>query len=189
MIEEHYTDTAGYIDQVFGLTHLLGFRFAPRLRDLSSSKLYTIGSPKDFSNIESLIRGQVNMKLIYENYDDVLRIAHSIREEKVSGALIMGKIGSYTHQNKVTRALREMDRIEKTIFILDYLSDKTLRRKVQRGLNKAETMNSLAREIFLGKQGEFRERALQNQLQPASVLSILINAIIIWNTVNLSKIV
>ncbi|KXY71180.1 hypothetical protein AT270_24855 [Bacillus cereus] len=91
MIEKHYTDTAGYTDQVFGLTHLLGFRFAPRLRDLSSSKLYTIGSPKDFSNIESLIRGQVNMKLIYENYDDVLRIAHSIREGKVSGALIYGQ--------------------------------------------------------------------------------------------------
>jgi hypothetical protein len=105
MIEEHYTDTAGYTDQVFGLTHLLGFRFAPRLRDLSSSKLYTIGSPKDFSNIEGLIRGQVNMKLIYENYDDVLRIAHSIREGKVSGALIMGKLGSYTRQNKVAKAL------------------------------------------------------------------------------------
>ncbi|PFJ39484.1 DDE transposase [Bacillus thuringiensis] len=187
IIEEHYTDTAGYTDQVFGLTHLLGFRFAPRLRDLSSSKLYTIGSPKDFSNIEGLIRGQVNMKLIYENYDDVLRIAHSIREGKVSGALIMGKLGSYTRQNKVAKALREMGRIEKTIFILDYLSDKTLRRKVQRGLNKGEAMNSLARAIFFGKHGEFRERALQDQLQRASVLSILINAIIIWNTVYLSK--
>lgn len=187
MVEEHYTDTAGYTDQVFGLTHLLRFRFAPRLRDLSSSKLYTIGSPKDFSNIEGIIRGQVNMKLIYENYDDVLRIAHSIREGKVSGALIMGKLGSYTRQNKVAKALREMGRIEKTIFILDYLSDKTLRRKVQRGLNKGEAMNSLARAIFFGKHGEFRERALQDQLQRASALSILINAIIIWNTVYLSK--
>lgn len=187
MIEEHYTDTAGYTDQVFGLTHLLGFRFAPRLRDISSSKLYTIGSPKDFLNIEGLIRGQVNMKLIYENYDDVLRIAHSIREGKVSGSLIMGKLGSYTRQNKVAKALREMGRIEKTIFILDYLSNKNLRRKVQRGLNKGEAMNSLARAIFFGKHGEFRERALQDQLQRASALSILINAIIIWNTVYLSQ--
>lgn len=70
--------------------------------------MYTIGSSKDFSNIEGLIRGQVNMKLIYKNYDDVLRITHSIREGKVSGALIMGKSGSYTHQNKVAKALREM---------------------------------------------------------------------------------
>lgn len=105
----------------------------------------------------------------------------------MSGALIMGKLGSYTRQNKVAKTLREMGRIEKTIFILDYLSDKTLRRKVQRGLNKGEAMNSLARAIIFGKHGEFRERALQDKLQRASVLSILINSIIIWNTVYLSK--
>ena len=127
------------------------------------------------------------MKLTYENYDDVLLIAHSIREGKVYGALIMGKLGSYTRQNKVAKALRKIDRIEKTIFILDYLSDETLRRKVQRGLNKGKAMNSLARAIFFGKHGEFREPAIQDRLQRASVLSILINAIIIWTTVYLSK--
>ncbi|KFM99659.1 tn3 transposase DDE domain protein [Bacillus clarus] len=120
VIEEHYTDTAGYTDQAFGLAHFLGFRFAPRLRDLATSKLYTIGLPKEFSNIESLygVRGQINMKLICDNYDDVLRLAHSIREGKVSGALIMGKLGSYTRQNKVAKVLREIGKIEKSIFIL-----------------------------------------------------------------------
>lgn len=34
-IEEHYTDTAGFIDHVFALMHLLGFRFAPRIRALT----------------------------------------------------------------------------------------------------------------------------------------------------------
>ncbi|MGG2067481.1 Tn3 family transposase [Bacillus sp. S14(2024)] len=187
LIEEHYMDTAGYTDQIFGLAHLLGFRFAPRLRDLSSSKLYTIDSCKEFSNIEGLIRGQVNMKLIHDNYDDVLRLAHSIRESRVSGALIMGKLGSYTRQNKVAKALREMGRIEKTIFILDYLSDETMRRRIQRGLNKGEAMNALARAIFFGKHGELRERALQDQLQRDSALNLIINAISIWNTVYLSK--
>jgi len=50
-IEEHFTDTAGYTDQVFGLSHLLGFRFAPRLRDLADAKLYTIQKPSDFPNL------------------------------------------------------------------------------------------------------------------------------------------
>jgi len=39
-IEEHYTDTAGFTDHVFALMHLLGFRFAPRIRDLADKKLY-----------------------------------------------------------------------------------------------------------------------------------------------------
>lgn len=48
-------------------------------------------------------------------------------------------------------------------------------------------MNGFARAIFFGKRGEFRERELQDQLQRASALNILINAISIWNTTYLQK--
>ncbi len=186
-IEEHYTDTAGYTDQVFGLSHLLGFRFAPRLRDLADAKLYTIDKPDQFPKIEKLFRGKINMKIIRDNYDDVLKLAHSIREGKVSGSLIMGKLGSYSRQNSLATALREMGRIEKTIFILDYISSESMRRRIQKGLNKGEAMNALARAIFFGKRGELRERALQDQLQRASALNIIINAISVWNTVYLAE--
>ncbi|MDQ0495290.1 TnpA family transposase [Paenibacillus brasilensis] len=147
-IEEHYTDTTGYTDQVFGLSHILGFRFAPRLRDLADSKLYTIDQSNNYPKLEAMLRGRINTKLIMDNYDDVLQLAHSIREGKVSGSLIMGKLGSYARQNKVATALREMGRIEKTIFILDYISNEALRRRIQRGLNKGEAMNGLARALF-----------------------------------------
>lgn len=186
-IEEHYTDTAGYTDQVFGLSHLHGFRFAPRLRDLSDTRLYVLDKPGEFPRIEKLLRGRINTKVILENYDDVLRLAHSIREGKVSGSLIMGKLGSYSRQNRLATALREMGRIEKTIFILDYISNEAIRRRIQRGLNKGEAMNALARALFFGKRGELRERALQDQLQRASALNIIINAITIWNTVYLTE--
>ncbi|GAB6172493.1 hypothetical protein JCM15765_19710 [Paradesulfitobacterium aromaticivorans] len=187
VIEEHYTDTAGYTDQVFGLTHLLGFRFAPRLRDLADSKLYCIGKASEYPKLEKLLRGQINTKVIKENYDDVLRLAHSVREGTVSASLIMGKIGSYSRQNSLATALREMGRIEKTIFSLDYISSEAMRRRIHRGLNKGEAMNALARAIFFGKFGELRERALQDQLQRASALNIIINAISVWNTVYLTK--
>ena len=80
-----------------------------------------------------------------------------------------------------------MGRIEKTIFILDYISNEALRRRIHRGLNKGEAMNALARAIFFGKRGELRERELQDQLQRASALNIIINAISIWNTTYLQK--
>lgn len=186
-IEEHYTDTAGYTDQIFGLTHLLGFKFAPRIRDISDSKLFTIDKASEYPKLEAILRGQINTKVIGENYEDVLRLAHSIREGTVSASLIMGKLGSYSRQNSLATALREMGRIEKTIFILNYISDESLRRKIQRGLNKGEAMNGLARAIFFGKQGELRERTIQHQLQRASALNIIINAISIWNTLHLTK--
>ena len=186
-IHEHYTDTAGYTDQIFGLTHLLGFRFAPRLRDVGEARFYTSGNPKDFPKIQALLRGPLNRKVIRENYDEVLRVAYSIRTGVVPGALIMGKLGSYARQNSVATALREMGRIEKTVFLVDYLSQETVRRRIHTGLNKGESMNALARATFFGKYGEFRERTLQDQLQRASALNILINAISVWNTVYLTE--
>jgi len=186
-IEEHYTDTAGYTDQVFGLTHLLGFRFAPRLRDISDCKLYCIERKEDFKNIESVIKGKINTKIIKENYDDILKLVYSIKECKVSGSLIMGKLGSYARQNSLAKALTELGKIEKTIFILDYLSDEDFRRKIQIGLNKGEAMNALARAIFFGKYGMLHEKDIQGQLQRATALSIIINSITLWNTMYLPK--
>jgi TnpA family transposase len=187
VIEEHYTDTAGYTDQIFGLTHILGFKFAPRLRDVGDSKLYNLNNDNHYLKIDSIFNGKININLIKENYDSVLRLAHSIREGKVTGSLIMGKIGSYAQKNKIAQALKEIGRIEKTIFLLDYISDETLRRRIQKGLNKGELTNALARALFFGKHGHFREHELQDQLQRASALNILINAIAIWNTVYLNK--
>lgn len=74
-----------------------------------------------------------------------------------------------------------------TIQIKGYATDNVLRRRILVGLNKGEAMNGLARAVFFGKQGELRERDLQDQLQRASALNILINAISIWNTVYLEK--
>jgi len=105
-IKEHYTDTAGFTEQTFGLCHLLGFRFAPRLRDISDVKLYSFNKPSDYPKLEKIIKVKVNTKIIKDNYDDVLKLAHSIREGKVSASLIMGKIGSYSRQNSLALALK-----------------------------------------------------------------------------------
>nr|WP_242834311.1 transposase [Clostridium pasteurianum] len=83
-MDEHYTDTAGYTDQIFGLSHLLGFHFAPRIRDISELTLYSFNKPSNYSKIEKIIKGNINLKIIKENYDDVLRLTQSISEGKVS---------------------------------------------------------------------------------------------------------
>lgn len=186
-IKGHYTDTAGYSDLVFGLCHLLGFRFAPRLRDIADLRLFTFTKSSDYPKIEKMLKGRINTKLIKDNFDDVLRLAHSIREGKVSSSLIMGKLGSYSRQNSLATALKEMGQIEKAIFILDYISNETFRRRIQKGLNKGEATNALARAIFFGKRGELHEKTLKEQLQKSSALNIIINARSVWNTVYLEK--
>ena len=88
------------------------------------------------------------MKIIEENYEEIKRIAYSIQLRKVSSSLILGKLGSYARKNNVATALRELGRIEKSIFMISYTTDDELRRKITHGLNKTEAVNALAREFF-----------------------------------------
>jgi hypothetical protein len=66
-IEEHYTDTAGFTDHVFGLCHLLGFRFAPRIRDLVDRRLYTAEKTKRYPTLQPFIGGTINLKQLLES--------------------------------------------------------------------------------------------------------------------------
>ena len=58
--------------------------------------------------------------------------------------------GSYPRQNGLAIALREAGRLERSIFMLNWLRDVDLRRRSQGGLNKGEARNALARAISRG---------------------------------------
>jgi TnpA family transposase len=186
-IEEHYTDTAGFTDHVFGLMQLLGFRFAPRIRDLKDKKLYVNGDAKSYSTLASLIGGSINLKHIQKEWNEILRLAASIKQGTVTASLMLRKLGSYPRQNGLAVALRELGRIERTLFTLDWLQNVELRRRVQAGLNKGEAKNALARAVFFNRLGELRDRSFENQLYRASGLNLVVAAIILWNTVYLDQ--
>ncbi|RMS50766.1 Tn3 family transposase, partial [Pseudomonas amygdali pv. photiniae] len=136
-IEEHYTDTAGFTDHVFGLMHLLGFRFAPRIRDLRDTKLFVLQGNIDYDAIKSMIsKEKLDIKAIRTHWDEILRLATSIKQGTVTASLMLRKLGSYPRQNGLAVALREIGRIERTLFILDWLQSAELRRRVNAGLNK-----------------------------------------------------
>ena len=186
-IEEHYTDTAGFTDHVFALMHLLGFRFAPRIRDLAEKKLYLPDSKTKYQAIDPLVGGVVNLRQIQSHWDDILRLAASIKSGAVTASLILRKIGSYPRQNGLAIALRELGKIERTLFTLDWLQNVDLRRRVNAGLNKGEAKNALARAVFFNRLGEMRDRSFEHQRYRASGLNLVVSAIILWNTVYLEK--
>jgi len=182
-IQEHFVDTGGYPTHVFALCAALGFRFAPRIRDVLDQRLFTIGPPDaDYGPFSALLRGRINTRLVRATWDDVLRVAASIRHGTVSAALLMRKLAAYPRQNQIARALHEIGQLEKTIFILEYLGDPALRKRVQRGLNRSEAVNSIARALFIGQRGELRDRLFQDQVHRASCLHLLISAIGAWTT-------
>ena len=92
--EEHYTDTAGFTDHVFALCHLLGLRFAPRIRDLADKRLYVPGKERDHPTLAPLIGGKLNLKLVRTQWEEILRLAASIRHGTVTASLIIRKLAS-----------------------------------------------------------------------------------------------
>jgi TnpA family transposase len=181
-IEEHYTDTGGATDHVFGLCHLFGFRFAPRIRDLKDRRLYLFPGQKPQPILDPLVGGFADVHHITAHWNDILRLATSIRSGTVTASAILQKLSAYPRQNGLAVALREIGRIERTLFTLDWLKNIDLRRRANAGLNKGEARNALARAIFFYRLGEMRDRSFESQVYRASGLNLLIAAIILWNT-------
>jgi TnpA family transposase len=183
----HHTDGGGVSDHVFALARLLGFRFAPRIPNLAERRLYTFGPAGTWPTLEPFIAGAVDTKLVAAHWDDVLRLAASVRTGRVSASLMLKRLGAYPRQNGLALALREIGRIERTVFTLEWLERPELRRQATAELNKGETRNALARAVCFHRLGRLRDRTAELQQHRASGLALVTAAIALWNTVYLGR--
>ena len=181
-IEEHHTDTAGFTDHVFGLCALLGFRFAPRIRDLPDKRLYVpaVGGP--WPTLKPLIARKIRPELIAAAWPELRRLVASTAGGHIAPSHILKKLAAFPRQSRLAAGLREVGRVERTLFILDWLRSPELRRRVQNGLNKGEARNALARAVFFNRLGQVRDRTHENQHHRARGLNLLIAAIVLWNS-------
>lgn len=107
VIREHATDTAGAVDHVIGLCHLLGFRFAPRIRDVAERRIYSLASRDPWPTLRPLVAGPINIRAVEEHWDETLRLAASIRAGTVSASTMLRKLAGYPRENPVARAARD----------------------------------------------------------------------------------
>jgi TnpA family transposase len=182
-ILEHTTDTAGYTEVIFALFDRLGLQFSPRIRDLGGQRLYRLSRDRTYPNLGPRLKGRVRSDLIEPRWDDLLRVAGSLKLGWVTASLLIGKLQSYRRRSALTRALQEYGRLVKTIFILRYLESEPLRRRVQVQLNKGEALHALREFLFFAHRGKIRRKQEEEQVHQATCLNLLTNAVIAWNTV------
>jgi TnpA family transposase len=181
-VAEHYADTGGATDQVFGLFALLGIRFAPRLRDLKDRRLHAFRGMAVPEILAGMAGGTLDADRVRANWDEALRLAVSVGSGHVAASEVLRRLAAYPRRNGLAVALREIGRLERTLFTLDWLRSGELRRRANAGLNKGEARNALARAVFFHRLGELRDRSFENQAYRASGLNLLVAAIILWNT-------
>ena len=160
-IEELFTDTGGASDHVFALFALIGKRFAPRLRNIKDRKFHAFEKADAYPALASHIGAPINTALILEHWDDLLHLAASITTRTVAPSTILKRLSASSKSSDLAKALRELGRIERTLFMIEWYSSPTLRRRCQAGLNKGEAAHKLKRAVFFHERGESKREFLR----------------------------
>lgn len=188
----HSTDTHGYSEMIFGVTHLLGFSFAPRIKNFREQRLYCFNSEerKNFDKkgykIKSNIPNYINLKIIEDNWDEILRFLATIKLKYSDASQIFKRLSSYGKKHRLYQALREFGKIVKTIFLLRYIDELELRQMIEKQLNKIENANKFAKAVFFGNNQEFQYSSKEEQDKAEGCKRLIENAIICWNYLYLS---
>ena len=185
-IAEHTVDTGGQTLALFAAFDLVGLRFSPRIRDLPSRRLYRLGPARDLAAYPTawrLLRRRINEELILSQWDELLRLGASLKFGHATASLLLSKLQSGSRHNTLARALLEYGRAVRTLFIIRYLADPELQRRVHRQLNKGESLHALRRRLFYANQGHVRRRHHEAQTEQAFCLTVVTNAVVLFNTV------
>jgi TnpA family transposase len=120
-IEEHYTDTAGFTFHVFASCHLLGFRFAPRIRNLHDHKLSIVKSPNRYPALKSIIGKSLDVKYIRMHWDEIMRLMTSIKKGTVKPSLVLKRLSNFPRQSGLAKALRDIGALPDFPWVLSLL--------------------------------------------------------------------
>ncbi len=184
---EIMTDTTGTSDMVFGLFWLLGYQFLPRLADAGESVFWRIEKTADYGVLNDLARGGVNTHRIEQHWDDMMRIAGSLKLGTVQASELIRSLLKSERPSSLAKAIIEAGRINKTLYLLNYIDDEDYRRRILTQLNRGEGRHSVARVICHGQRGEIRKRYRDGQEDQLGALGLITNAVVLWNTIYMQE--
>lgn len=185
----HSTDSHGYTEAIFGMTHLLGFSFAPRIKGLGKQTFYIFRSSDRDGDQSWIIRPDktVNEALIRENWDALLRLVATIKLKENTASDIFRRLNSYSRQHALYQTLKTFGQIIKSLFILRYVDDLELRQAIEKQLNKVELANRFTRAVAVGSPREFAQVEKEEQEIAESCNRLIKNSIICWNYLYLAR--
>jgi TnpA family transposase len=154
---------------------------------MADQQLYRVDRGVRYEHIEPLLSGRINEDLILGRWDDLVRLAASLKMGWATASLLVTKLQSYRRQNALMRALQEYGRLIKSIHIVRCLDSPEYRKRIGIQLNKGESLHDLRRFLFFANEGEIRRSQHEDQTVQALCLNLVTNAVITWNTVYMTK--
>lgn len=181
-VDEHTMKTPGCTDLLFGAAHLLGYQLEPDPHSLLSQPLSRAREAASYGPLAPILQNPIRDSLITSQWDEMNRLVASLKDKLVAPSLIIPKLEMMGGNALLVEAFQEVGRIARTHYILNYLEDVSLRQRMLTDQNKAISLHALAQAVFFGRQGYFTDRGYEANHTRALILSLVLNAIIVWNT-------
>lgn len=184
-IAEHTTDSHGQTLATFALFDLVGLRLSPRIAKLTEAQLWRphpAGHYQRWPQAGSLLRNHAQVDQIAEHWDDLLRIAGSLKQGYVSAALLIARLQAGSRQHPLAKALLEYGKLRRTLHALRWFTDEAFRRRIGRQLNRGEATNDLRRFIFFANRGAVRYPHHDDQTTQAHCHTLVVNACVLSTT-------
>lgn len=174
-------DTQAQSTPVFGLAYLLGIKLMPRIRNIKDLVFYKPDRKMVLRHIHSLFSDPIRWDLIQTHYPDMMRTAMSVKAGKITASTILRRFGTKNRKNKLYFAFRELGRVVRTMFLLEYVTDLDLRKTIQAATCKSEEFNEFARWLFFANGGKISANLKHEQSKIIKYNHLLANFAILYN--------
>jgi TnpA family transposase len=189
-VEKQYVDTHGQSEVGFAFCYLLGFALLPRLKNIKKQRLYRSykGEPEKYANLQPILTRPINWEIIEQQYNQLIKFATALRLGTADAESILRRFTKSNVQHPTYKALCELGKALKTVFLCKYLQLESLRREIQEGLNVVENWNSANDFILYGKGGEFASNRLEDQEILMFALHLLQVSLVYVNTLMIQQV-
>jgi TnpA family transposase len=182
-----HSDTQGQSAPIFGLAYLLGIQLMPRIRNWKKLDFRRPNRTGAYEHIDGLFSGTVDWELIRTHLPDMLRVALSIKEGRITASTILRKLGTYSRKNRLYLAFRELGVAVRTGFLLKYLADEELRSTIQAATNKSESFNGFTKWLAFGSDATVAANNRDEQRKIIKYNHLVANCVIFYNVSVLTR--
>ena len=185
----HSTDAFGFSELVFAVSHLLGFSYAPRFKNLERQRLYIFRSRKGSDRSAWKIKpaGYADDEIVIQQWDEILRLIATIKLKEVTASDLFRRLNSYSKQHALYQALKAFGQVPKSLFILQVIDDPVLRQAIEKQLDRIEHVHRFTRAVSVGNPREFLQAEKEDQEMAEACKRLIKNCIICWNYLYLSQ--
>ena len=173
---------------IFAVAHLLGIKLMPRIRGIKKLHFFRPTPGAKYKHIDDIFTQPINWKLIQTHYQEMLRVAVSIRLGRISSSTILRRFGN-KNQSRLALAFRELGKVIRTKFLLQYIDTAELRKIISAATNKSEAFNNFIQWVFFGSEGIIQENVAHEQRKMIKYSHLVANMVCLYNVQNMTRVI